>query len=199
MCKSFKLLRRRVSCALIYCPFIYLPTYLHTYLSTYLFFVPTVPVLQNPHKWKTVSPTMTPPENILPKIRRSPLYCYQHSFKYVTGFKTIVCDLSDLWPKITQEIRAFFVIWTECFHGYRYEDVFRNKFSIFFDFEISCLFCCSSSCLWCSRCEAAWTSGELASQRRHFPACHAFLVKSLFLTAWIKFYVVSLKSTTNSS
>ena len=26
------------------------------------------------------------------------------------------------------------------------------------------------------RCEAAWVSGEIASQRRHFPACHAVKV-----------------------
>ena len=27
-----------------------------------------------------------------------------------------------------------------------------------------------------SRCEAAWVSGEVASQRRHFPACHGVKV-----------------------
>ena len=27
-----------------------------------------------------------------------------------------------------------------------------------------------------SRCEAAWVSGEVASQRRHFPTCHAVRV-----------------------
>ena len=112
---------------------------------------PTVPVLQNPHKRKTVSPTTTPPPgNILRKIKRFPFEPPPKFFGIVAFLETILCDLFDSWPKITQEIRSFFVDWAECLHGYRYEEVFGNQFSIFLDCQVCCLLRCRSGFLGCT-------------------------------------------------
>ena len=115
--------------------------------------------------------TTTPPTGKHP-AKISPLNRHRNSLEYVTFFDTILCDLVDLWPKITQEIRSFFVDWAKCLPGYRYEEVFWELvFGIsrfwgwlpaapaFLDVPL--------------RCEVAFVSGEVASQRKHFPACHA--------------------------
>ena len=74
--------------------------------------------------------TPPPPGNILlQKIKRSPGAPPPNSLENMAGFETILGDLFDSWPKITQEIGAFFVHWTEteCLHGYQYEEVFGNE------------------------------------------------------------------------
>ena len=114
-----------------------------------------------------------------------PLHRYRNSLEYVAGFETILSDLFDSWPKITQEIRCLLccVHWTECFDGYptgtkMYLGISSRYFSILR------LAACSAAAPAVfdvpSRCEAreahVRVSGEVASQRRHFPACHGVKV-----------------------
>ena len=136
---------------------------------------PIVQVLQNPHERKQSVPRRhLLRETSCERYSVSPLNRHRNSLEYVAFFEPILCDLFDTWAKITQEIRSFFVDWASVSTATgtkRYLGISSRYFSI-----LRLAACSAAAPAFLDvplRCEAAWVSGEVASQRRHFPACHA--------------------------